>query len=383
MERAIQLPDPGIDDAHNELMWSPGSPTLIDAELDLFDSSGEQLDHVSSYTAMRSVQLSADRFVLNGRPMQLQLVLNQGYWPDGGLTAPDDNAYRRDVELIKSMGFNGCRMHQKIESPRFLYWADKLGLLVWEEMPSVYAFSDVSIRRLATQWMEALDRDVSHPCIVAWVPFNESWGVPDLPISRAQRDAVQAMYHLTKSLDPTRPVIGNDGWEASATDILAIHDYEADARTILRRYTSSNDAIERILSTERPGHKILMLEGFNYAGQPVMLTEFGGIAFSRDKNGTWGYSRARTSNELACRYAQLLAAVRAAADRGLLLHAVHRHVSGSQRTALHGPQTQISPGGNRLRHARSAQRGGSSHRIEVAGAHRQPAGILASRLGMR
>src|SRR4029079_12842801 len=136
------------------------------------------------------------RFVLNGRPLQLRLGLDQGYWPDSGLNAPNDEAPPRDVELAQAMGFNGVRKHQKIEDPRFLYWADTLGLLVTEEMPSVYRFSDQSIQRLAAQWMEAIERDASHPCIIAWVPFNESWGVPDLPVVPAQRHAIQALYHL-------------------------------------------------------------------------------------------------------------------------------------------------------------------------------------------
>ena len=134
-----------------------------------------------SYTALRSIGAQGDKFVLNGRPYQLRMVLDQGYWPDTGITAPDDDAYRRDVELQKAMGFNGARKHQKIESPRYLYWADTLGLLVWEEMPSAYRFTRTSIERLTREWTDVIARDVSHPCIIAWVPFNESWGVPDLP----------------------------------------------------------------------------------------------------------------------------------------------------------------------------------------------------------
>jgi beta-galactosidase/beta-glucuronidase len=281
---------------------------LIQAELQLLDSSDAVLDTVRSYTAMRQVSLLGDRFVLNGRPYYLQLVLNQGYWPEGGLTAPNDNAYRRDIELIKAMGFNGVRMHQKIEDPRFLYWADTLGLCVWEEMPSPYRFSTESVARMTKQWTEAIQRDASHPCIVAWVPFNESWGVPDLPHSLAQRHCVQALYHLTKTLDPTRPVIGNDGWEAAATDIVAVHDYDANPPALAERYETSDFA--HLFATARPGHKVLLLEGFDYQGQPIMLTEFGGIAFSKDWKHTWGYSRAKTADDFASRYAHLLSVVR-------------------------------------------------------------------------
>jgi beta-galactosidase/beta-glucuronidase len=310
VERVIVLPDPGIDDARGELFWSPFNPNLIDAELELIDADGKVCDRVTSYTAMRSVQVSRDRFVLNGRPLNLELVLDQGYWPETGLTAPDDDAYRRDVELAKQMGFNGVRKHQKIESARFLYWADKLGLMVWEEMPSCYTFSSKAIRRMTRQWMEAIERDASHPCIIAWVPFNESWGVPDLPISAMQRHAIQALYHLTKTLDASRPVIGNDGWEAAATDIIAIHDYEADPRAIARRYDAQSTELAKILHQERPGHRVLLLEEFQYRGQPIMLTEFGGIAYSKDQVHTWGYSRAQSKDDFADRYHALLSAVR-------------------------------------------------------------------------
>src|SRR4051794_15663724 len=236
VHRRISLSDPGIDDARNELLWNPDSPTLIQALLRLRDASGAVLDEVRSYTAIRSIGIQGNRLVLNGRPCPMRLVLDQGYWPETGLTAPDDAALRRDVELAKAMGFNGVRKHQKIEDPRYLYWADRLGLLVWEEMPSAYRFTRRSVERFTREWLEVIARDHSHPCIVAWVPFNESWGVPNLPTNSFERDYVQAIYHLTKTLDPSRLVVGNDGWESVATDIIGVHDYEADPERLARRY---------------------------------------------------------------------------------------------------------------------------------------------------
>jgi beta-galactosidase/beta-glucuronidase len=196
VDRRIILSDPGIDDYRNELLWSPERPTLLDAEIRL-RSGGQVIDEVRSYTALRAVAISRDRFMLNGRPYFLRLVLDQGYWPDTLLAAPSDEALRRDVELAKAMGFNGVRKHQKLEDPRYLYWADKLGLLVWEEMPSAYRFTDVAIRRTFTEWAEAIHRDASHPCIVVWVPYSESWGVPELAPVRQLAPAVESMYHLT------------------------------------------------------------------------------------------------------------------------------------------------------------------------------------------
>ncbi len=308
VHRRIALSDPGIDDYRNELLWSPATPTLIHAEVQLRDREGRVLDSVRSYTALRSIGAQGDKFVLNGRPYPMRMVLDQGYWPETGLTAPNDDAYRRDVELAKAMGFNGVRKHQKIESPRFLYWADVLGLLVWEEMPSAYRFTRTSIDRLVREWSDAMKRDVNHPSIVAWVPFNESWGVPDLPDSPTQRHYVQALYHITKTLDPTRPVVGNDGWESVATDIIGIHDYDDQPDRISQRYTI--DEIPRLFKRERPGGRLLML-GNPVQEQPLMLTEFGGIAYSPDLAGTWGYSRTDSPDEFAKRYLNLLKVVRA------------------------------------------------------------------------
>ena len=305
--RRIALSDPGIDDSRNELLWSPSSPTLISVTLRLWADRGELLDEAWSYTAIRAVATQGDRFLLNGRPFPLRMVLDQGYWEETGITAPDDHALRRDIELAKEMGFNGVRKHQKVEDPRYLYWADRLGLLVWEEMPSAYRFTWKSVERLMREWAAVIERDISHPCIVSWVPFNESWGAPNLPDNPAERHYIRSVYHLTKTLDPTRPVIGNDGWESVATDIIGIHDYDADTGRICRRY-HADDVRPRLFRRERPGGRLLVLEGQPHADHPIVLSEFGGIAYA-DAPGTWGYSRCSTPEELAGQYAALLRAV--------------------------------------------------------------------------
>ena len=306
VHRRILLSDPGIDDYRNELLWSPESPTLISADLELC-AGNDVVDRVSSYTALRSIATQRDRVVLNNRPYLLRLVLDQGYWPETGLTAPDDAALRADVELAKRMGFNGVRKHQKLEDPRYLYWADVLGLLVWGEMPSAYRFTRDSVERVTREWIGALERDYSHPCVMAWVPINESWGVPNLPDNPAERHYVQALYHLTHTLDPTRPVIGNDGWESVTTDIVGIHDYDDDPARLARRY-GAHDQLPRLFRRERPGGRLLVLEGERHSELPIVLSEFGGIAFS-NREGTWGYSRATGAEEFAIRYERLMQAV--------------------------------------------------------------------------
>ena len=305
VHRRIALSDPGIDDSRNELLWSPDSPNLLEVQLELWGERGDLLDSASSYTALRAAGVQGDRFVLNNRPYLLRLVLDQGYWSESGLTAPDDDALRRDVVLAKKMGFNGVRKHQKIEDPRYLYWADRLGLAVWEEMPSAYRFTPRSVDRLIREWSDVIERDYSHPCIISWVPINESWGVPNLPDNPTERHYVQALYHLTRTLDSTRPVIGNDGWESVATDIIGIHDYDDRPERMAKRYLA-DEVLPRLFKRERPGGRILVLEGQKHTDQPLILTEFGGIALSRDRTGTWGYARAMTPQEFGVRYRELL-----------------------------------------------------------------------------
>jgi hypothetical protein len=154
--------------------------------------------------------------------------------------------------------------------------------------------------------MAVIRRDESHPCIIAWVPFNESWGVPNLPDNPSERHYVQALYHLTKTLDPTRPVIGNDGWESVATDIIGIHDYEADPTLLDARYQSPE--IQQNIKTQRFGGRILVIQGHR-CDHPLILSEFGGVKLS-DEEGTWGYARSATPRQLERRLRALFEVVR-------------------------------------------------------------------------
>jgi hypothetical protein len=176
-------------------------------------------------------------------------------------------------------------------------------------MPSAYRFTQDSVERLTHEWSEALARDYSHPCIISWVPINESWGVPNLPDNPRERHYVQALYHLTRTIDSTRPVIGNDGWESVATDIIGIHDYDDQPRRIAKRYRA-DEVLPRLFKRERPGGRLLVLEGEHNTELPLILTEFGGIALSRGNDRSWGYARAETPAELAKRYRELLKVVR-------------------------------------------------------------------------
>ena len=309
VSRRIAFSDPGIDDSRSDILWSPEHPRLINFTLRLLDASGVVLDTVEGYTALRDVGVLGNRFLLNGRSRRLLFVLDQGYWPEGGLTAPTDEDFIRDIELVKAMGFNGVRKHQKIEDPRYLYHADRIGILVWEEMPSTYRFTRTSVTRVLREWQEVIARDRDHPCIIVWVPFNESWGVPHLPGVAAQRDYIQTAYHLTKTLDATRAVIGNDGWEHVATDIVGIHDYDTDVARLARRYASP-EAVPHLFADEQPAGRVLALGNTQISALPLMLTEFGGIAFSADPAHTWGYTRAANAEGFTAQYTQLIQTVR-------------------------------------------------------------------------
>ena len=308
LQRRITLTESDMSLGHSDLLWSPEHPNLIDAELTLL-AGDRVLDRVGSYTAVRSISASHDRLLLNGRPYFLRLVLAQNFWPESHLAAPDPDALRREVQLVKDLGFNGVRLHQKVEDPRFLAWCDRLGLLVWAEMPAAYEFAPITIARLTREWMEVLERDVSHPCVIAWVPINESWGVPALERSRAQQDLVRGLYHLTKSLDPHRLVIGNDGWEQPVTDVVTVHDYTASGAVLRQRY-GSWEALEHTLERTQPAYRVVLLPGSRRDDRPVLISEFGGISLDLDNRRGWqGYGSVRSADQLVQGYTDLVGAL--------------------------------------------------------------------------
>ncbi|MBI3666580.1 MAG: glycoside hydrolase family 2, partial [Acidobacteria bacterium] len=229
----VIVPDPQL--------WSPASPNLYDVTFQL-RRSGQTIDRVSSYFGLRRVAVEGGQVVLNNRPTYLKMVLDQGYWPESNLTPPSDDAIQYDIRLTKEMGFNGARKHQKLEDPRYLYWADKMGLLVSSEMANAYLYDDVYAVAFTREWIEAVERDYNHPSIIIWAPINESWGVPDLRDPRQQQH-LKSLYALTRSLDSTRLVIDNEGWEhTDSTDLFALHDYIRSGELLYEKYKSLGPA---------------------------------------------------------------------------------------------------------------------------------------------
>ncbi|CAG7622228.1 Beta-galactosidase [Paenibacillus solanacearum] len=273
-------------------LWSPEHPNLYDIHFTVL-KNGLVVDEADSYFGMRKVSIENGNVCLNNRDYYMRLVLDQGYFPDGNLTPPSDDAIKQDVELTKQMGFNGARKHQKLEDPRYLYWCDKLGLLVWSEMANAYQYSDEYVPLFTKEWQETIERDYNHPCIVTWVPLNESWGVWDIKDDVRQQQHALAMYHLTKSLDPSRLVVSNDGWQHMKTDLCTIHDYEAKQDVLDETYST----LDKTLNTIRGHGKTFFVGGTVYEGQPVLVSEFGGISFKKSEWEGWGYSGAENEED--------------------------------------------------------------------------------------
>ncbi len=291
------------------LLWAPDHPSLIEAEIELVDAQGMTVDRVESYFGLRRIEVRDGRFIVNGIPTFLRLVLAQNYWPDSLLAAPSGAALKREVELAQELGFNGIRIHQKIEDPRFLYWCDRLGMMVWGEMANAYVYSDRAVEMLMREWAEALRRDYNHPCIVTWVPLNESWGVPDLERAAPQRAFVRALYNLTKALDPTRPVIANDGWQHAVGDIFGVHDYAPTGEMLRERYID-RAAVERTFHEVRPHHHPLLGEEGKLGREPIVISEYGGLAFTPGEGQDWfGYGQFADAEALLARYEELTQAL--------------------------------------------------------------------------
>lgn len=291
--------------------WSPERPNLFEVNAVL--RKGETLsDQVSTYFGMRKIEQKNGMVYLNNRPYYQKLILDQGYWPGSLMTAQDEQDFVKDIEMAKAMGFNGCRKHQKAEDPLFLYHADHMGFLVWSEIGACASYSAEASQRTMTEWSEAIHRDYNHPCIVAWVVLNESWGVPNICFDKKQQAHSLALYYNTKSMDATRLVISNDGWELTKTDICSVHNYahgeqgEFVKQEIFRKSLSTK---ENILSAQPAGRQIYA-DGFGHEGEPILLTEFGGLAYAKDREKGWGYTTIENEEEFLEVYERILMDIR-------------------------------------------------------------------------
>jgi len=274
--------------------WSPDDPALYEVEIRLVDGAGRALDSVRSYVGIRTIETRGGKVFLNGEEFYQQLLLDQGYFPGGIYTPADDEIMRSDVEMFKRMGFNGIRKHQKIEDPRFLYWCDKLGLVVWAEMPSLGIISlgtppGWARERFREEWMAVIERDYNHPSIIVWTVFNESWGIQNIDWSRTNRGWAQEMVKATREADPTRLVVDNSGGRHFDTDLWDFHHYLSTverSQWLYERYDLQPGDRRGDLWTlmaALTGHPVLptFARGVRYQGQPIILSEYGGFGFYR------------------------------------------------------------------------------------------------------
>lgn len=290
------------------ICWSPEHPRLFDYVITIMEGE-ELLDRLEGYYGFREIKIQDGMTYLNNNPYYFKLVLDQGYWKNGLLTAPRDEDFIKDIELAKEMGFNGCRKHQKVEDPRFLYWADKLGFLVWGEVASAPVFTEKAVKNTQTQWFDIIERDYNHPSIVAWVPLNESWGVPFINVCEMQQAHSMSLYYMLKSIDSTRLVISNDGWEMTKSDVCAIHNYNhgnIEDKRAHKFFEESMSTKQKLLASRSAGKPIYAGTYKHDEKTPIMITEFGGIAYDSKNPKGWGYTAVTNSSDLISEYKRII-----------------------------------------------------------------------------
>ncbi len=277
--------------------WDVDHPVLYEVRAKIKEGS-KVVDEVSTPTGFRTIEAKNGKILINGKPAFLRLALEQGYFIKGIYTFEDDQELLNEIEWIKKLGFNGVRMHQKVEDERFYYLCDLYGIYVWCEMPSCYDFNEKTVENTNREWKEVVEQHVNHPSIIVWVPINESWGVPGIRKEKEQQDFINGLYRWTKAYDPSRLVVSNDGWEHCQTDLVTLHNYVQDPARFA--YFTEN-ALEIVKSNGRiddMNEFIPFADGYHYEGQPILFDEFCGIGFNlQETEKGWGYGNSTTSKE--------------------------------------------------------------------------------------
>ncbi len=289
-----------IPDEHVYL-WNVGDAHLYDITLTLSDAAGNVHDTITTYAGLRSVAVDGRKVLINGKAVFQRLVLDQGYYIDGVMTAPSDDELIADITRSLDAGFNGARLHQKVFEERFLYHADRMGYIVWGEFGDwgISGFGPDHDHQKPTstfvaQWCEAVERDYSHPSIVGWCPLNETFQVPGDRFVELD-DVTRGMFLATKLLDTSRPVLDTSGYahRVQESDIYDSHDYDQNPETFKERHAHVAEEKPFINNgwTEKPTN-------IPYRGQPFFVSEFGGIWWNPakfDDKESWGYGDRVTS----------------------------------------------------------------------------------------
>ncbi len=300
--------------------WSIGRPNqFFDLKYTL-KIDGKPVDEAGSYTALADYRTANNGIEVNYLPCYyFRMVLDQGYYPLGGMTAKDDEELLNDVLLIKEAGFNGVRLHQKIEDERFYYFCDMAGLFFWLEMPAAYGLTSEAAANLSREWSEIVLQHKGYLSLMAYVPINESWGVLQTSENAAMQNFTAGLYRLTKSLDPTRPVISNDGWEHTESDIVTLHNYAQTGKELISAYGDMQAFLNGDLVKDRHS-RAAFAKGFSYGGQPVIISEYGGVSFIKDNAEGWGYGNAaKDEAEFVSRLCELTRAIESVDCQGYCL----------------------------------------------------------------
>ncbi|MHC4563233.1 MAG: glycoside hydrolase family 2 protein [Planctomycetota bacterium] len=272
-------------------LWGPGEGNLYDITLELIDADGTVVDKAAVYAGLRSVTIDGMAVKINGKKVFQRLVLDQGQYTETLYTAPTDELLRKDIELAMAAGFNGGRFHEKVFEERSLYYADKLGYLVWGEFGDWGHSATNPPMDMITQWLIELDRDYNHPCIIGWCGLNETVMPLDDTIQPLD-DMTQAMFHAAKAMDTSRPVLDASGHahRVVETDVWDSHDYDFHKdHAVWADHHAHLAEGKPFVNVPTWLNKIISLP---YKGQPYFLSEFGGIWwYPRQVEGetTWGY----------------------------------------------------------------------------------------------
>lgn len=276
-------------------MWSPNCPHIFDIEYVLYDGDVE-IDRVNSYTAFKTFEARKNLFILNNNQYFLKGILFQGYYPNDGLTPNDEQIYIDMINKCKAIGLNNIRVHQKIEDELFYYYCDILGITTFLELPSPYEFTSRTKENLVRDVKEAVIQMQNHPSIIAYVPINESWGVPNITTNKIEQDFASSLYYLVKSLDHTRLVIDNDGWEHTEnTDIVTLHNYDQNPETLKKLYEDVEGVVNDTLMSLEKQSRATYNVGCKYKGQPIMLDEFVGTMI--EGSSGWGYGNSSSNKD--------------------------------------------------------------------------------------
>ena len=288
--------------------WSVENPNLYDVILTLSRDTIEK-DKVISYFGFNDVSSKNGHIYLNNKDTYLKLILDQGYYPGGFYTGKEDQ-FINDIKLMKEMGFNGCRKHEKIETPLFNYYCDVLGFLMWQELPSAHKYSYNYITTAKKEIKNQIFDHYNHPSIMCYVIFNESWGINEVATVNTEIDSCEDVYKYVKSLVPNRFIISNDGWEHTTSDLITFHNYEETYDQLFNLYKEELPKLKRNEEAQANKDRKMLVKGFSYTGQPLIFSEFCGLAFTKDKSKGWGYNLVKDEKEFEYKIRKQIEAIR-------------------------------------------------------------------------